>query len=123
MIKIEIRQIVTWREILGELFDCFPYLTSEMHIIRKMSCDDIDSLSEITSNENVYRYIPTFLYKKSRGNLLAVIRNLGGREFDKKKIIIAGIYLSTEPDKLIRLAEMFDLRERLSKKWILTVLK
>lgn len=100
---------------MGELFDCFPYLTSEMLIIRKMSCDDIDSLSEITSNENVYRYIPPFLYKKGRGNLLAAIRNLGGREFDKKKIIIAGIYLSTEPDKLVGLAEMFDYKKRASQ--------
>lgn len=100
---------------MGELFDCFPYLTSEMLIIRKMSCDDIDLLSEITSNENVYRYIPPFLYKKSRRNLLAVIRNLGGREFDKKKIIIAGIYLSAEPDKLIGLAEMFNYKRRASQ--------
>lgn len=60
----------------------------------------------------MYRYIPAFLYQKSRGNLLAAIRNLGGRDFEKKKMIIAGIYLRAEPDKLIGLAEMFDYKKR-----------
>ena len=97
---------------MAELFECFPYLKSEMLIIRKMTEEDIDFLSEITDNDNVYQYIPPFLYKKSRGNLFAAIRNLGGREFDKKRKIGAGIYLSAEPDRLIGLAEMFDYKKR-----------
>lgn len=97
---------------MAELFECFPYLKSEMLIIRKMTADDIDSLAEITNNDNVYKYIPPFLHKKSRGNLIAAIRNLGGREFDKKRSIVAGIYLCDEPEKLIGLAEMFDYKKR-----------
>lgn len=46
---------------MAELFQCFPHLMSERLIIRKMTEEDIDSLSEITNNENVYRYIPLFL--------------------------------------------------------------
>lgn len=45
-------------------------------MIHAMWEEDMDNLSALTSNENVYRYIPSFLYKKSRGNLLAAIRNL-----------------------------------------------
>lgn len=75
----------------------------------------MDDLIEITHNPNVYQYIPPLLYKKSRGNLLAAIRNLGGRDFDKKKLIIAGIYLCEEPDKLIGLAEMFDYKKRMNE--------
>lgn len=45
-------------------------------MIRVLREEDVDNLSNLTSNENVYRYIPHFLYKKSRGNLLAAIRNL-----------------------------------------------
>ena len=97
---------------MPKLFDSFPYLKSDMLIIRKMTEDDVGALNEITSNDNVYRYIPPFLYKKSRGNLLAAIRNLGGREFDKKRMICAGIYLCGEPDRLIGLAEMFDYKMR-----------
>ena len=45
-------------------------------MIRVLREEDVDNLSALTSNENVYRHIPSFRYKKSCGNLLAVIRNL-----------------------------------------------
>ena len=47
-------------------------------MFRAMRDEDGNNLSALTSKENVYRYIPPFLYKKSRGNLLAAIRNLSG---------------------------------------------
>ena len=98
--------------IMALLFDEFPHLESDMIIIRKMAESDVDALAQITYNDNVYRIIPPFLYKKSRGNLLAAVRNLGGRDFDKKKMIIAGIYLRNDPDRLVGLAEMFDYKKR-----------
>ena len=100
---------------MGELFDTFPLLESEMLIIRKMTENDVDALSEITNNDNVYRYIPPFLYKKSRGNLLAAIRNLGGRDFEKKKMIGMGICYRDEPNRLIGLAEIFDYKKRINQ--------
>lgn len=100
---------------MTELFSTFPCLESKTLLIRKMVESDLDALAEITENENVYRYIPPLLYKKSRGNLLAAIRNLGGRDFDKKKLIIAGVYLHSEPNKLVGLAEMFDYKKRIGQ--------
>lgn len=97
---------------MSNLYEIFPYLKSDSIIIRKMTEDNVDDLLEITNNDNVYQYIPPFLYKKSKGNLLSAIRNLGGRDFDKKKMMIAGIYLCEKPDKLIGLAEMFDYKKR-----------
>ncbi len=97
---------------MAELFDIFPYLRNDHIIIRKMIESEVDDLIEITDNSNAYQYIPPFLYRKSRGNLLTAIRNLGGRDFVQKKRIIAGIYLCEEPDKLIGLAEMFDYKKR-----------
>lgn len=94
------------------LFETFPYLRNTRVILRKMTEADVEALEEITGNPNVYKYIPPFLYKKSRGNLLAAIRNCGGRDFDKKKHIIAGVYLSEEPERLAGLAEMFDYKVR-----------
>lgn len=47
--------------------------------------------------------------------MLAGIRNFGGRDFDKKKLIIAGIYLCDEPNKLIGLAELLDYKKRLNQ--------
>ena len=100
---------------MGQLFEVFPMLESDMLVIRKMVADDADALNEITSNDHVYRYIPPFLYKKSRGNLLAAIRNLGGRDFEKKRLLVAGIYRKEESDYLIGLAEIFDYKKRISQ--------
>ena len=100
---------------MTELFDEFPYLENENVIIRKMKLSDVDALSEICSNDNVYKYIPPFLYKKSRKTLETAIKNLGGRDFEKKKLIIAGIYLKDEANRLVGLAEMFDYKKKESK--------
>ncbi|MEA4912900.1 MAG: GNAT family N-acetyltransferase [Oscillospiraceae bacterium] len=97
---------------MKNLFDEFPFLRDDCIIIKKMVEEDVDALMEITDNPNIYKYIPPFLYKKSRGNLLAAIRNLGARDFNSKKMIIAGIYLCAEPDRLTGLAEMFDYKKR-----------
>ncbi len=51
---------------MAQLFDSFPFLENKQIVIRKMTDADVDALDEITSNENVYRYIPPFLYKKAR---------------------------------------------------------
>lgn len=67
---------------LTELFDTFPYLRNEYIIIRKKIEVDVGNLIEIRDNPNVYQYIPPYLYRKSRGNLPAAIRCLGGRDCD-----------------------------------------
>lgn len=100
---------------MAELFEIFPYLKDDHIIIRKMVESDVDSLIEITNNPNVYRYIQPFLYQKSKTSLLTAIKNLGNRDFNQKKRIIAGIYLSEEPEKLIGLAEMFDYKKRMNQ--------
>lgn len=50
---------------MTELFGVFPYLENEKIIIKKMELNDVVALSEISKNENVYKYISPFLYKKS----------------------------------------------------------
>lgn len=97
---------------MPDLFDAFPDLRNERIHIRQMCESDVDALMAITENPNVYRYISPFLFQKSRNVLLTAIRNLNGRDFEKKKLIIAGIYLPEEPEKLIGLAEMFDYMKR-----------
>ena len=77
-----------------------------------MEVRDVAELSEISHNDNVYKYIPAFLYKKSNKFLETAIKNLSGRDFNKKKLIIAGIYLKSNPDRLIGLPEMFDYKKR-----------
>lgn len=49
---------------MTQLFDVFPYLENNKVIIRKMVSSDIAALSEISNNDNVYKFISPFLYKK-----------------------------------------------------------
>lgn len=98
-----------------ELFNEFPYLENEKIVIRKMDANDVDALSEISNNEHVYRFISPFLYKKSEKFLKTAIENLGGRDFYKKKSIIAGVYLKNNPNRLVGLAEMFDYKKKENK--------
>lgn len=100
---------------MTELFDVFPYLENDKVIIRKMDMSDVAALSEISNNDNVYKYISPFLYKKSNKTLETAIKNLGGKDFEKKKLIIAGIYLTDNPNRLVGLAEMFDYKKRENK--------
>lgn len=100
---------------MTELFGVFPYLENEKIIIKKMELNDVVALSEISKNENVYKYISPFLYKKSNKALENAIKNLGGRDFEKKKYIIAGVYLKDNPNRLVGLAEMFDYKKRENK--------
>lgn len=100
---------------MAELFDEFPYLTNDYLIIRKMTVEDVPALSQISHNEQVYRYIPMSFYKKNDRFLETAIGHLGGRDFVKKKQIIAGIYLQEDPTMLVGLAEMFDYKKRENK--------
>lgn len=97
---------------MAELFDIFPSLKNDRITIRKMINSDVEALYEISNNDNVYKYIKPFLYKKGNNFLLTAIKNLGDRDFKKKKMIIAGIYLNDNPNKLVGLAEMFDYKKR-----------
>lgn len=100
---------------MRELFEIFPYLENDKVIIRKMELNDVEALSEMSNNDNIYRFIPPFLYKKSNKALETAIKNLGKRDFEKKKLIIAGIYLKDNPNRLVGLAEMFDYKKRENK--------
>ena len=47
---------------MTELFDEFPCLENDKVMIRKMELSDVVALSEISNNDNVYKYIPCLLY-------------------------------------------------------------
>lgn len=100
---------------MKELFEIFPYLENDKIIIKKMELSDVEALAQISNNDNIYRFIPPFLYRKSNKALETAIKNLGKRDFEKKKLIIAGIYLKDDPNRLIGLAEMFDYKKRENK--------
>lgn len=97
---------------MGEVYDAFPALCNSKIEIRKMVQSDAGALLEISHSDAVYRYISPFLYRKSEKFLQTAIQHFGGRDFDKKKMIIAGIYQQQSPGRLVGLAEMFDYKKK-----------
>ena len=47
-----------------KLFDEIPYLGNERIELKRLVPSDAVKLKELTDNENVYRYLPTFLFEK-----------------------------------------------------------
>ena len=93
---------------MADLFAEFPNLSNDKIIIKRMEESDVEALAKISRNDNVYRFMPPFLYQKSDAALAGAIRNLGGRDFENRKWVIAGVYPADDPSRLIGLAEMFD---------------
>ena len=50
---------------MKKLFSEIPYIEGNGIILRKITQDDADSLRELTESEAVYRFLPTFLSKRS----------------------------------------------------------
>ena len=88
------------------LFREFPFLESDEIILKKVEPGDAESLNEILTNANLYKYRP--------GNPLktfdAVKKVVGHyeRDFNKHKTMFLGIFLKEENNKLVGIAEIFE---------------
>lgn len=94
------------------LFDEIPYLENERIIIRKITDDDADALSDMVSNKIVYNYEPTWLFEQQYTDMHEMIRDLYGECFEKKENLILGIFFK-EDGQLCGLAEFYDYKENL----------
>jgi len=90
-----------------DLYEEFPYIVANDIIIRKMTDNDADALMELCSSEAVYRYAPDFMTTKNKKAVIRNISQIGGRDFEKKLYIIAGVYLQEDPNNIIATAEIF----------------
>ena len=61
---------------MNHFFESIPGLKGERVTLRRLTEDDVDGLRELTDNENVYRYLPTFLYEQKYEDKRTVIRHL-----------------------------------------------
>ena len=90
-----------------DLYEEFPYIVANDIIIRKMTDNDADALMELCSSEAVYRYAPDFMTTKNKKAVIRNISQIGGRDFEKKLYIIAGVCLQDDPNNIIATAEIF----------------
>jgi [ribosomal protein S5]-alanine N-acetyltransferase len=94
------------------LFKEFPHLKSERLVLKRIEEQDIDSLFEIYSNENIFRLRPGNI-KKNKAAVLNMIGHFS-RDFNKKKTIFLGVYLKGKSGKLIGIGEIFDLNRKVN---------
>lgn len=99
---------------MGKLFDSIPRLSNGRLILRKLEDSDADALLELTENETVYRYLPTFLYEKQYDDMHEMIRALYEECFVAKESLILGVFDRTT-GSFYGLAEFYGLREDMHK--------
>lgn len=95
---------------MQKLFSQIPCLKGERVTLRALTLDDADGLRELTGDEEVYRYLPTFLFEKKYDDAEEVISRL----YDEclKDSLILGIF--TE-DRFCGLAEAYGYRPSIRK--------
>ncbi len=93
-----------------KLFSEIPYIKSERIVLRALGPEDADSLRELTGSEEVYRYLPTFLFEKRYDDAETVIERLY-TECAQESIIL-GIF---EYGEFCGLAEMYGYKDPIHK--------
>ena len=88
-----------------KLFFEIPVLKGERLTLRALTLRDAGGLRELTGNDEVYRYLPTFLFEKKYDDAEYVIDHL----YDEclKESLILGIFLE---DSFCGLAEIYGYR-------------
>lgn len=97
-----------------KLFDEIPYLENDMVVLKQVTDADADELKRMTVNDNVYRYLPTFLYERKYDDIHKVIAELYRELFGKKESLILGIFPKVS-GRLCGLAEFYGYKEILNK--------
>ena len=95
---------------MKKLFPEPPCLKGERVILRPLTESDADALRELTEDEEVYRYLPTFLFENKYEDKTVVIDRL----YDEciKESLILGVFVD---DDFCGLAEIYGYRAPLKK--------
>lgn len=96
-------------------FDEMPHIEGKNVILREMVETDAPALERFTQSEEVYRYLPTFLYEQKYEDKAYAIARMREECFDTKESILLAICLRDAPDELIGIAEVYALEERKPK--------
>ena len=77
-----------------KFFDSIPDLRGDRVLIRRLNINDADQLGSLTQNEEVYRYLPTFLFEKKYDDPEYVIDHLYN-ECTKESLIL-GVFIEND---------------------------
>lgn len=97
-----------------KVFDEIPYIDGKNIIIKKITDADADALAEMTADEDVYRYLPTFLFEKKYDDIHFVIKQMYDECFANKESVILGIYLKNG-GAFCGIAEIYGVKDDIHK--------
>lgn len=95
---------------MKNLFPEIPCLKGERVTLKKITASDASGLSELINNDNVYRYLPTFLFERRYADIDEVIAKLYTECLEES--LILGVFAG---DELTGLIELYGLREEIHK--------
>ena len=93
-----------------KLFTEIPFLRGKRIVLRALRDADAPGLRKLTESQNVYRYLPTYLFEKKYPDAREVIRRLYSECF--KESIILGVFWGEE---FCGLAEYYGYRDPIHK--------
>lgn len=97
-----------------KLFDEIPCLENDTVVLKQITDTDADELKRMTVDDDVYRYLPTFLFERKYDDIHKVIAELYRDLFRKKESLILGIFPNGS-GHLCGLAEFYGYKEILNK--------
>ncbi len=95
---------------MKKLFSKLPVMQGDRLTIRPIELSDANSLKEMTESEEVYRYLPTFLFEKKYNDTEYVIKHLYDECLEDS--LILGVFFGED---FCGLAEMYAYRPLLKK--------
>lgn len=99
---------------MKKLFSEIPYLNNERIVLKGVEDGDANALTVMTSNTNVYRYLPTFLFEQQYDDIHEMISLIYEDCYKKEENLILGIYLK-EDMTFCGLAEFYGYKDPLHK--------
>jgi ribosomal-protein-alanine N-acetyltransferase len=99
---------------MKKLFSEIPYLQSERIVLKGVEDEDAQALIEMTHSQDVYRYLPTFLFEQQFDDIHEMIGQLYKDCFLKEENLILGVYLK-EGMTFCGLAEFYGYKDSIHK--------
>lgn len=95
---------------MKKLFSEIPYLHHGRIILKRLTEADAPALQSLAGDQDVYRYLPTFLFEKKYPDAKDVIRRLYDECLEES--LILGIFAN---DSFCGLTELYGFRDRIRK--------
>ncbi len=99
---------------MKKMFEEVPHLTGDRIILKKLEASDAMLLDRMRHNENVYRFLPTFLFENKYEDIDYTIRMIYEECFQNRESIIMGIYLKDDM-RFAGLAEIYGVNDAIRK--------